>query len=101
MQPPPLHWDWLTAVLSLRLFTPLTQAVPRGRGGSFDEAYQSILVPTVVSWEGNWSHNGLSHLLKGPEVGTPPSALQEGSWPSSEGKMTVHIREAQFRTFDR
>lgn len=48
---------WITAVPSWRLFMSPTQAVPRGHGGSFDEACQSILVPTAVSWEGNRNHN--------------------------------------------
>lgn len=44
---------------------PPTQAVPRGHGGSFAEAYQSILVLTAVSWEGSWSHNNPHICLRG------------------------------------
>lgn len=65
---------------------PPTQAGLRGHGGSFDEAYQSILVPTAVSWEGNWSQNGPPHLFKGLEASTAPLTLQEGSCPTAEGK---------------
>lgn len=47
---------WLTAVPGWRLLMAPTQSVPRGHGGSFDEAYQSIPVLPAVSWEGNWSY---------------------------------------------
>lgn len=80
---------------------PPTQAGPRGHGGSFDEAYQSILVPTAVSWEGNWSQNGPPHLFKGLEASTACTLNPAGGLlPHSRGAMSVHILETQFRTFD-
>lgn len=77
-----------------------TQAVPRGQGGSFNEACQSILILTAVSWEGNWIHNGPHICLRGqrPILHSQPKG---GLLPSAEGEMTVHIWEARFRTFDR
>lgn len=68
-------------------FNAPTQAVPRGHGGSFDEACQSILVPTAVSWEGDWTHNdphvclrGWRQLLHSEPQGRAPAPQQRGKW---------------------